>query len=113
MSEEKPKKRKMNLFGYICIAATLGIMIYSKFTHTEGTVLNRLLNGVWVYGICIVGAAILTLFLYLGMYAANEFLNAIYDENKETPKWDNTDHFMIIFFVVFYVSDLAGWIKLL
>ena len=113
MSEEKPKKRKMNILGYLSIAITLGIMIYSKFTHTEGTVLARLFNGVCAYGLCILGATLLTLLLYLGIHFANEFLNTIYDDNKKSPEWDNTNQTMLVFFVVMYVSDLAGWIKIL
>jgi hypothetical protein len=113
MTENKPKKRKMNILGYLSIAATLGIMVYSKFTHSEDAVVYRLFDSVLYYGFYIIGAAFLTLLLYIGMYFANMFLNAIYDEDKEPPKWDNADHFMIIFFVLLYVNDLAGWIKIL
>ena len=102
----------MNILGYISIAVSIAIMVYSKFTHTEGTVLERLLNGVLVYGVCVFGAALITLLLYLGMYAANLFTNAIYDDNNDPPAWDNSEHMMLVFFVVLYVSELAGWISL-
>jgi hypothetical protein len=43
---------------------------------------------------------------------ANLFMNAIYDENKEPPDWENVDLVIIVFFVIIYVSELAGWIKI-
>lgn len=113
MSEKQAKKKKMNILGYISIAISAAIMIYSKFTHTEGAVWERLLNGVWVYGLCFFGAGLITLAIYIGMYFANMFFNEIYDERNEPPAWDNADHMIFVFFVVLYVSDLAGWIKLL
>jgi Zn-dependent protease with chaperone function len=112
MSEEKPKKRKMNILGYLSIATTLGIMVYSKFTHTDGDIFHRLINGVLVYGVCFLGAVAATIVLWIGQYMANLFMNAIYDENKEPPDWENVDLVIIVFFVIIYVSELAGWIKI-
>ena len=46
------------------------------------------------------------------MYFANQFFNAIFDEDKEPPSSENIDLIMLVFFVIIYISVLAGWIKI-
>jgi hypothetical protein len=108
-NKDVKKKRKMNILGYLSIAATFGLMEYVKFQAIpDDPIWKRLLNGVVTYAAIFFAAGLIVLVLWIGMYLANLFFNTIYDENNEPPKWDNADHMIFVFFVVLYIIEITG-----
>ena len=106
----KKKDGKISILGILAIVATLGFMVYVKYSaNPDGTVTERLLDGLLTYGAIFFGSALLMLALYIGMYLANLFFNAILDDNKEPPKFENAHLIQFVFFVVWYVIEITGW----
>ena len=105
----KKKNGKVSILGILAIVATLGLMVYVKYSaNPDGTVTERLLDGLFTYVAVLFGSALLMLVFYIGMYVANLFYNAILDENNEPPKWDNAHLAHFVFFVVWYIIEITG-----
>lgn len=103
------KKRKMNIVGILSIAASFGLMEYVKFKAIpDGTIFERLTNGVVTYAAIFFGAGLITLVLYVGVLLANMFFNTIYDESDDPPGSEYFGHIMFVFFVALYIVEITG-----
>ncbi len=109
MTEEPKKKNKMNFLGYLSIAVSLALMVFAKYqAFPDSSVFVRLLEGVLAYFGCFLGAGLITVILWLGMYCANLFLNNIFDKDEPAPSWDNAGLMLLVIFAILYVLQIIG-----